>query len=73
MRQDWFNPNNGRRYQVEVFQDLLADWILVRRWSGSCRSGNQKMVVLPSYHDALNQVKSIDGKRRLRGYRPVMF
>jgi hypothetical protein len=68
LRQDWFNPNNGRRYQVEVFQDLLGDWILVRRWSGSCRSGNQKMVVLPSCDDALNQVRSIAGKRRLRGY-----
>jgi hypothetical protein len=71
LRQEWFNPNNGRRYQVEVFQDLLGDWILVRRWSGSCRSGNQKMVVLPSCEVALQQVKSIGGKRRLRGYHRI--
>jgi hypothetical protein len=70
MRKEWFNPSNGRRYQVEVFQDLLGDWILVRHLSGSCRSGNQMMAVLPSCHDALNQVKSIDYKRRPRGYQP---
>jgi hypothetical protein len=73
MRKEWFNPYNGRRYQVEVFEDLLGDWILLRRWSDFCRAGNQKVVVLASYHDALNQVKSIEGKRRLRGYRPVMI
>lgn len=71
MRQDWFNPSNARRYQVEVFQDLLGDWILMRRWSGSQRPGSQKMAVLPSYGDALHQVKRLDGQRRLRGYHRI--
>lgn len=27
MRQEWFNPSNGRRYLVELFEDLLGDWV----------------------------------------------
>jgi hypothetical protein len=71
MHEEWFNPINGRSYLVNVFQDLLGDWVMVRRWSGSCRSGNQKMAVLSSYADALHQLKSIDGKRRQRGYHRI--
>jgi hypothetical protein len=71
MRQEWINPNNGRHYLVEVYQDLLGDWVLIRRWAGSCRSGNQKMVVLGNFQEAMAQVKGIDGKRRIRGYQAV--
>jgi predicted DNA-binding WGR domain protein len=71
MRQEWFNPGNGRRYLVEVYQDLLGDWVLIRRWAGSGRSGNQKMAVLGNYQEAMKQVNGIAGKRRIRGYQPV--
>jgi predicted DNA-binding WGR domain protein len=71
MRQEWFNPGNGRRYLVEVYQDLLGDWVLIRRWAGSGRSGNQKMAVLSNYQEAMKQVNGIAGKRRIRGYQPV--
>jgi hypothetical protein len=68
MRQEWFNPMNGRRYQVDVFEDMLGDWVLIRRWSGACRSGNQKMTIAKDYAQALQQLKGIESKRRQRGY-----
>ena len=71
MRQKWFNPENGRSYLVNVFQDLLGDWVMIRRWSGACRTGNQKMAVMPSYAEALHQLKCIEGKRLQRGYHRI--
>jgi hypothetical protein len=71
MHQEWFNPQNGRRYLVSVFQDLLGDWVMIRRWSGTCRSGNQKMTIAHDYADALQQLKGIEGKRRQRGYHRI--
>ncbi len=71
MRQEWFNPLNGRHYFVEIYQDLLGDWVLMRRWAGSCHSGNHKMAVLGNCEEAMKQVKGIEGKRRVKGYRQV--
>jgi hypothetical protein len=68
MRQEWFNPSNGRRYLIELFEDLLGDWILIRRWMGMRRPGNQKMALMPSYEKALDHIKRIEGKRQKRGY-----
>jgi hypothetical protein len=70
MRQEWFNPSNGRRYLVELFEDLLGDWVLVRCWAGANRPGNQKMAVIQA--DAFHQLKSIEALRRKRGYQRVM-
>ena len=72
MRQEWFNPANGRRYLIELFEDLLGDWILVRRWSGLRRPGNQKMALMSSYADALQQLKGIENTRMKRGYQRVL-
>ena len=72
MRQEWFNPSNGRCYLVELFEDLLGDWVLVRCWAGANRPGNQKMAVMASQADAFHQLKSIEALRRKRGYRRVM-
>lgn len=72
MRQEWFNPSNGRRYLVELFEDLLGDWVLVRRWAGTKRPGNQKMALMVNHADALHHLKSIEVLRRKRGYQRVM-
>ena len=58
MRQEWFNPGNGRRYQVELFEDLLGDWVLVRCWAGAKRPGSQKMALMANQAAALHQLKS---------------
>ena len=71
MRQEWYNPQNERRYLVELFEDLLGDWILVRRWWGVKRRGNQKMALVSSYADGLQHLANIDGKRKARGYHRV--
>jgi predicted DNA-binding WGR domain protein len=71
MRQEWFNPSNGRRYLVELFEDLLGDWVLIRRWAGPSRSGNQKIAVMATYDAALSQFRRIEGKRQKRGYRKI--
>lgn len=72
MRQEWFNPDNGRHYLIELFEDLLGDSILIRRWTGMRRPGNQKMALMASYEEALHQLKVIEDKRRQRGYRPLV-
>ena len=72
MRQEWFNPRNGRHYLIELFEDLLGDWILVRRWTGLRRPGNQKIALMTNHVDALRQLKSIENTRRRRGYQRVL-
>lgn len=72
MRQDWFNPSNGRHYRVELFEDLLGDWVLVRRWAGAKRPGNQKMALMANHAQALQHLKSIEALRKKRGYLLVM-
>jgi predicted DNA-binding WGR domain protein len=67
----WHNQSNNRHYQVELFFDLLGDWILIRRWKGIARRGNEKMAVVTSYQDGLNQVSRIDRLRTRRGYRRI--
>jgi predicted DNA-binding WGR domain protein len=57
---------------VEVYQDLLGDWVLMRRWAGSCRSGNQKIALFGNCEEAMKQVKGIEGKRLAKGYRHVV-
>jgi predicted DNA-binding WGR domain protein len=72
MRQEWFNPGNGRRYLIELYEDLLGDWILLRSWSGLHRPGNSKMALMTSHADALQQLKSIEDIRQKRGYQRVL-
>jgi len=71
MRQEWFNPHNGRHYLVDLYEDLFGDWILIRRWWGARRTGNQNMAMMPSRADALNEVRNIEVKRRSHGYQRV--
>ena len=72
MKQEWFNPSNGRRYKVEVYEDLLGDCVLMRRWEGCYKPGNQKMAVLSNYDAAMKEVQTIETKRRLNGYVRVL-
>jgi hypothetical protein len=71
MRQEWFNPYNGRHYLVDLYEDLFGDWILIRRWWGARRAGNQKTAMMLSHADALNEVRNIEVKRRSHGYQSV--
>ena len=71
LRQEWYNPHNQRRYLAELFEDLLGDWILIRRWWGARRKGNQKMALVASYAEGLEHLANIDSKRKARGYQRV--
>lgn len=71
MRRKWHNPCNGRHYQAELYQDLLGDWILIRTWRGDRHRGNEKMAVVASYQDGLDQISRIASIRTRRGYQLV--
>jgi hypothetical protein len=71
MLQEWYNPQNERRYLAELFEDLFGDWILIRRWWGVKRRGNKKMALVASYADGLKHLANIDSKRQARGYQRV--
>jgi len=71
MQQEWYKPDNGRRYLAELVEDLFGDWILIRRWWGAKRKGNQKMALVQSYADGIERLANIDGKRKARGYQRV--
>ena len=71
MRQEWYNPQNERRYLAELFQDLFGDWILIRRWWSAKRKGNQKMALVQSYADGMERLANIDDKRKSHGYQRV--
>lgn len=71
MRKQWLNPANGRYYQIELYQDLLCDWILHRQWCGKSNRGNAKKSLVQSYQEGLHQVSRIERVRTRHGYRLV--
>lgn len=71
MKRKWIHPGNGRHYQVDLYMDLLGDWVLIRAWCGIKHRGNEKMSVVMSYQDGLSQIQRIERLRTRRGYQPV--
>ena len=68
MRIEWYNPQNERYYLVDLYEDLLGDWIVLRLWRGSARKGNHKIVPAKSYVDGLDQIKDVSARRLRHGY-----
>lgn len=65
----WVNPANHRYYAVDLQQDLLADWILIRtNGKLGTRLGQVKQRVCKNYLEGLNLIEGIKKKRRKRGY-----
>lgn len=71
MRIEWHNSQNGRHYVVYLFEDLLGDWVLLRRWYGSVRRGNHKIVCVKNYADGIIQINTISLKRTRHGYHKI--
>lgn len=69
MRIEWYNSQNGRSYLVDFFEDLLGDWILIRRWRGIKRRGNQKIEFMPNFEAGVAHIDQIHATRVRHGYK----
>ena len=69
MRLRWIHPEKQRYYQVELLQDLLGDWILVKCWGGiGSHLGRLRIVHVASEQAGLKQIAVIAKRRRQHGY-----
>ena len=65
----WTNPHKQRFYRVDLFRDLLGDWILAQSWGSThSRLGGQRMMRVPSFEGGLDRLQLIDRRRLQRGY-----
>lgn len=63
---------DSRYYQATLRQDLLGDWVLVKRWGSRVnRQGQQKVVLLADYQAGLVALAQLQQQRSQRGYRII--
>jgi hypothetical protein len=65
----WRNPDNGRRYEAAVGEDLFGDPFLWRGWCGANgKRGGQKEDVFTWEVDCLRALRRVIRRRKRRGY-----
>lgn len=64
----WQRPKDGRRYFVQLQQDLFGTWILVRRWGSSRRLTGSQDCYCESYEIGLEMLARVEKRRVQRGY-----
>ena len=69
LQRSWHRPTDGRRYHIELRQNLFGDWVLIQRW-GTIHSRRGGMMESPcqSYEDGLAQLATVAKRRGQRGY-----
>lgn len=68
-RFNWHKPENNRRYQAELKQNLFGEWVLVRFWGSMHRRGGQQIeTTYDDYNQACRQIEAVNTQRLKRGY-----
>ncbi len=67
----WFNPSNGRHYQIDISKDLSGEWDMVREWWGQKRHGGKLKAHFFSLTECLVEFKKIEQLREYRGYKKI--
>jgi hypothetical protein len=64
----WTNANNGRCYEVEVYQDLLDFWVIRRKWWGRYRAGCEITLIFENFEDVSREIERLAKIRTSHGY-----
>ena len=68
-RQDW--RKQSRHYSCEVRQNLLGQWVVLRRWGRvSAMQGQCIEDVCDGYEQGLEIFEAVEKRRAKRGYSP---
>ncbi|MEM9817193.1 MAG: hypothetical protein AAF827_12425 [Cyanobacteria bacterium P01_D01_bin.6] len=69
LQRSWQRPTDGRRYRVELSQNLFGEWVLIREWWGvaSKRRGSKKQGV-NTYAEGVECLEAVAKRRMQRGY-----
>lgn len=71
LRNIWFNAKNKRYYQVDMFEDLCGDWIMVKKWWGPKRSGREQFFLFLEKIDGLVELERTAKRRKHHGYEKI--
>lgn len=65
----WVHAQKRRYYQVELVEDLFADWTIIQSWGGiDSHRGRMRIVWVASQAEGLKRIEAIGKRRGVRGY-----
>jgi hypothetical protein len=71
MYQLWQRKTDGRFYEINLFQDLLGDWLICLAWGSKNVKPRGQMLLFDSLQSALNKLPELEKRRKTHHYKLI--